>query len=173
MSFESITKNLARCDHVVPARELDRKDLPAFALYSPDMCHDGHDICGSVLAQAKGWIGTIPGASRAGFANRQLDQAAAWLDAFLGPLLADPRVMKDTLVVVTFDESQDDAHNHIYTVFLGGMVERGAEVHACYDHYNLLRTIEDNFGLGTLGGEDEKSVPIVSVWRATQSRPPP
>jgi hypothetical protein len=171
MSFQSITKSRARCDNVVPAREFDRKSLPAFALYSPDMCHDGHDICGTVIAQAKGWIGTIPGAHRAGFANRQLDQSSAWLEAFLEPLLADTQVMKDTLVVVTFDESRDDAHNHIYTVFLGGMVEPGAQVHACYDHYNLLRTIEANFSLGTMGGEDAKSDPIVGgVWR-TRPRP--
>jgi hypothetical protein len=167
MSFQSITKNPARCDDVLPARELDRKSLPAFAVYSPDMCHDGHDICGSVLVQAKGWIGSIPGASHVGFANQQLEQAAAWLQSFLEPLLADTQVMKDTLVVVTFDESQSSARNHIYTVFVGGMVERGATVHTCYDHYNLLRTIEDNFGLGTLGAEDANSVPIVSgVWRA-------
>jgi phosphoesterase family protein len=171
MSFQSITRNAARCGNVVPAREFDRKRLPAFALYSPDMCHDGHDICGNVLARAKGWLGSIPGANRVGLANRQLDQAAAWLEAFLEPLLADPQVMNDTLVVVTFDESQDSAHNHIYTVFLGGMVERGALVHACYDHYNLLRTIEDNFALGTLGAEDANSTPITGgVWRA---RPQP
>lgn len=171
MSFDSITKDPARCRNVVPANEFDRRNLPAFAMYSPDMCHDGHDICGGALEQAKGWIGTIPGAHRVGLGSRQLDQAAAWLEVFLEPILADPEVMKDTLVVVTFDESADDAHNHIYTVFLGGMVERGAEVHACYDHYNLLRTVEDNFGIGTLGAEDKKSVPIVSgVWR-TRSRP--
>lgn len=166
LSFESITKDPARCRNVVPADQFDRRNLPAFAIYSPDMCHDGHDICGGALEQAKGWIESIPGAQRVGVGNRQLDQAAAWLNVFLEPILSDPEVMKDTLVVVTFDESEDDAHNHIYTVFLGGMVERGAEVQACYDHYNLLRTIEDNFGVGTLGVEDEKSVPMVSgVWR--------
>jgi Phosphoesterase family len=166
LSFESITRDPARCRNVVPAGEFDRRNLPAFAMYSPDMCHDGHDICGSALEQAKGWIGNIPGAHRVGVGNRQLDQSAAWLEAFLEPILADPGVMEDTLVVVTFDESATDANNHIYTVFLGGMVERGAEVDACYDHYNLLRTIEDDFGVGTLGAEDEKSVPMVGgTWR--------
>jgi len=164
LSFESITKDPARCRNVVPAERFDRRNLPAFAMYAPDACHDGHDICGGPLEKAKGGIG------RTGPGRRQLDQAAAWLEVFLEPLLADPEVMKDTLVVVTFDESEDEAHNHIYTVFLGGMVERGAEVLACYDHYNVLRTIEDNFGIGTLGAEDERSVPIVSgVWR-TRSR---
>jgi hypothetical protein len=168
MSFESITRDATRCAHVVPAVQFDADGLPNFALYSPDMCHDGHDVCGSALEHVKGWIGEIPGARRIGLGStRDLDQAAAWLQGFLEPILADPGVMRDTLVVVTFDESEDDTNNHIYTVFLGGMVQPGARVDECYDHYNLLRTIEDNFGLGTLGAEDERSVPIAgSLWRA-------
>jgi hypothetical protein len=166
MSFESITKDPARCARVVSADRFDRTDLPSFALYSPDMCHDGHDVCGGALERVKGWIGDIPGAGRIGVGSRELDQAAQWLQGFLEPILADPAVMKDTLVVVTFDESADGANNHIYTVFLGGMVNAGAEIDACYDHYNLLRTVEDNFGLGTLGAEDERSVPMVGrMWR--------
>jgi phosphoesterase family protein len=172
MSFESITRAPERCVQVVPAERFDRMQLPSFALYSPDMCHDGHDVCGSALEQVKGWIGSIPGAGRVGLANRQLDQAAEWLRGFLEPILADPAVMKDTLVAVTFDESADDANNHIYTVLLGGMVNAGAEIDACYDHYNLLRTVEDNFGVGTLGAEDERSVPIAgSMWRASPGPP--
>jgi hypothetical protein len=157
MSFESITRVAARCRNVVSATEFDPRKLPAFAIYSPDMCHDGHDLCGH--------------RSGGGEAD-ELDQAARWLEGFLTPLLSDAEVMKDTLVVITFDESQHGAHNHIYTVLLGGMVTRGAEVHACYDHYNLLRTIEDNFGLGTLGAEDERSAPITGgAWRAQVRRP--
>jgi Phosphoesterase family len=159
MSFESITRDPARCARVVPADRFDRKDLPSFAIYSPDMCNDGHDVCGDERSA------TGPAA------HRKLDQAAEWLRAFLEPILADPAVMKDTLVVVTFDESAESANNHIYTVLLGGMIRAGERVDACYDHYNLLRTIEDNFALGTLGAEDERSVPMVgSMWRAW-SRP--
>jgi hypothetical protein len=170
MSFESVTKDPARCAQVVAADAFDRRNLPSFAIYSPDMCHDGHDICGSVLDQVKGWAGSLPGARQVGLRNRKLDQAADWLEGFLEPILADPVAMKDTLIVVTFDESDDDANNHIYTVFLGGMVQPGTKVDACYDHYNLLRTIEDNFGLGTLGAEDERSSPIVSdVWRTRRA----
>jgi hypothetical protein len=167
MSFESITGNAARCANVVPADQFDRRVLPSFAMYTPDMCHDGHDVCGGAFEHVKGWIGDIPGARRVGLGStRQLDQAAAWLEHFLAPILADPYVMRDTLAVVTFDESEDDANNHIYTVFLGNMVRPGAVIDACYDHYNLLRTIEDNFGIGTLGAEDAKSMPIVEdAWR--------
>jgi hypothetical protein len=33
-----------------------------------------------------------------------------------------------------------------------------------YDHYNVLRTIEDNFGIGTLGLADSTSSPITGIW---------
>jgi hypothetical protein len=130
------------------------------------MCHDGHDLCGNAYQRMKAAARSIPGARYLGVVPPRLAQAAGWLQGFLDPILADREVMKDTLVIVTFDESQSDENNHIYTVFLGGMVQPGARIDACHDHYDVLRTIEDNFGLGTLGGEDAWSDPIVEgVWR--------
>jgi hypothetical protein len=141
ISFISIQHAPERCAHVVDERAFDPHHLPHYAFYSPDMIHDGHDT--------------------------SLDTAAAWLKGFLAPLLADSSIMDTTLIVVTFDESasqgvQDD--NHIYTVFLGNMVKQAYVEERPYDHYNVLRTIEENFGLGTLGAQDAASFPIVHVW---------
>ena len=110
-------------------------------------------------------IRSVPGARYFGVVPPKLAQSANWLEGFLEPILADDRVIRNTLVVVTFDESLSDDNNHIYTVFLGDMVRPGARVDGCYDHYDLLRTIEENFGLGTLGAEDAKSDPIVEGVR--------
>jgi len=162
LSFDSVAKRPERCASVVAAAQFDRRSLPSFAFYSPDMCHDGHDFCGAAFDRLKG----LPGARYLGIVPPKLVQSATWLRGFLEPILADPVVTKDTLVVVTFDESLTEGNNHIYTVFLGDMVRAGATIDGCYDHYDLLRTIEDNFGIGTLGREDEKSDPIVEgVWR--------
>jgi hypothetical protein len=167
LSFDSVAKDPRRCASVVPSTQFDRKRLPNFAFYSPDMCHDGHDLCTTGLERVKAAIAAVPGARYLGFVPPKLHQAAIWLEGFLEPILADAEVMKDTLVVVTFDESDTESNNHVYTVFLGGMVQPGGEIDACHDHYDLLRTIEDNFGLGTLGAEDAKSDPIVGgIWRA-------
>ncbi|MBI3795276.1 MAG: hypothetical protein HY280_11210 [Nitrospinae bacterium] len=68
------------------------------------------------------------------------------------------------LVVLTFDESEWGDFP-VYTVFLGPMVRAGGTDDTKYNHYSLLRTIEDNFELGTLGREDEKAAPIVSIWK--------
>jgi hypothetical protein len=72
----------------------------------------------------------------------------------LEPLLANAAFMKGTLVVVTFDESLPYADNHDYTALLGEMVKAGTVERDRYDHYSLLRTIEENFGLGTLHRND-------------------
>jgi hypothetical protein len=62
--------------------------------------------------------------------------------------------MKGTLVVVNFDESLPHADNHVYAALLGDMVKPGTVEPDRYDHYSLLRTIEENFELGTLRRND-------------------
>ncbi len=49
---------------------------------------------------------------------------------------------------MTFDESEapERKSNHIYTVFLGDMVKPGQKVDTHYNHYDILRTIEDILG---------------------------
>jgi hypothetical protein len=68
-------------------------------------------------------------------------------------------------VVVTFDESDFEATwtagnvstydgpNQIYTVLLGDMLEPAFREEG-YNHYSLLRTVEQNFNLETLGKND-------------------
>jgi hypothetical protein len=137
LSFKEI-QTTDRCANVVSADKFDPHHLPNYAFYTPNMRNDGHDT--------------------------GLDFAAHWLQGFLDPLLADPIVMKDTLIVVTFDESASPSSNHIYTVFLGDMVKPGTDPRR-RDHYSLLRTIEDNFGLGTLGPGDAAAAPIADAWK--------
>jgi hypothetical protein len=80
--------------------------------------------------------------------------------------------MRGTLVVVTFDENAGSGDNHIYTVLVGSMVEPGTVNPAAYDHYSLLRTIEDNFGVGTLGREDARAASICCIWQERRAERP-
>ncbi len=138
LSFTTIQNNPARCANVVAADQFNPRALPNYAFYSPDMDDDGHDT--------------------------GLDSAVSWLRKFLDPILADPAAMKNTLIEITFDESKSYSHNHIYTLFLGDMVKPGYVETRAYDHYNVLRTIEENFGIGTLGKADAESSPITYIW---------
>jgi len=140
------------CDHVVrvDSSKSDnffvqdaRKGLVAFSFYSPNMNHDGHDT------------------------NVQV--AGAWVKKFLDESFPE-KLRKGTLVVVTFDESGGNADNRIYTLLLGDMVKpanqqdpKALAMH--YTHYNLLRTIEDNFGLEPLTANDREAAPITDIWK--------
>lgn len=144
LSFHNVQKDLQRClRSIVPATELDldieRGTIPTFSVYTPNQDNNGHD-------------------TRVAFADK-------WMQKRFGPLLDDPRFMDDMLLVVTFDEGTYLSPNKVYTVLLGPNVEVGRVVETRYDHYNLLRTIEDNFALGTLGLNDQNAQPIEGIWR--------
>lgn len=147
MSFRRIQRE--ECAKIVPAEQffVDKTALPNYAFYSPNLDNDGHDPISDP--------------------QEGLAKAASFLKRFLDPLLDDHRLRQDTLIVVTFDESRDQSYkykNHIYTVFLGDMVKRG-EYGENYNHYNVLRTIEENFGLAPLADGDGSAKPIVDVWK--------
>ena len=143
ISFRAIREDRARCARIKPAPALDADAkagaLPDFALYVPDLDHDGHDT-----------------GSKA---------ASKWLGKAFGPRFADPAFMKDLLVVVTFDEDGGTADNRVYAVLLGPGVRPGARSDARYDHYSIMRTAEAAFGLDDLGREDAKAAPFGGVWR--------
>jgi hypothetical protein len=121
--------------------------LAQYMFYSPNLDDDGHD---PYFGPRKGLL-----------------KASQWLQNFLTNWLPLDETMKGTLIVVTFDESEDDDRdNRIYTVFLGSMVKT-QDVKKEYNHYSVLRTIEDNFNLEPLHKEsgDGKAEVITDIWK--------
>ena len=129
--------------------------LPEYMFYSPNLDDDGHDPTSNPQAGLK--------------------KAADWLRVFLTTWLhfddktwlPKDEPLKRTLVIVTFDESEGNGKpERIYTVFLGAMV-KPQEVATAYNHYSVLRTIEDNFGLDPIhknSGDGTASV-ITGIWK--------
>jgi hypothetical protein len=114
----------------------DFADLPTVAFVVPDMCHDMHDCD---VATGDRW------------ARDNLSPYVSWAQSH------------DSLLVVTFDESEGgDAANHIATVLVGPMVRSG-ETDQRIDHYSLLRTIEEMYGLDPIG-EAANRPPISGIW---------
>lgn len=74
----------------------------------------------------------------------------------------------NSLLIVTWDEDNKTENNRIATLFVGPMVEPGR-----YDqritHYNVLRTIEDMYGLSHAGAS-ANAAPITQTWK-TQPLP--
>src|SRR4051812_1123770 len=120
-----------------------KKGLVAYSFYTPNTNHDGHDTTAQV--------------------------AGAWVKKFLDESFPE-KLRKGTLVVVTFDESGGNEDNQVYTVLLGDMVKPAnqqdpAVLGKRYTHFNVLRTIEDNFGLEPMTSNDRAADPIAGIWR--------
>jgi acid phosphatase len=144
LSFENIQKDAHRCANVIEASALNTDvatgNLPDYSLYIPDEKNDGH-------------------ATGPAFADR-------WMAQVFGPLMKNHAFMKGLLLVVTFDEAdKSDPTNRIFTALTGEPVLSGSVSKNPYNHYSLLRTIENALSLGTLGQKDASASPIAGVWR--------
>lgn len=84
--------------------------------------------------------------------------AGEWLYDFLNPLLKDSKFMKNTLVLITFDETETyTEQNRVFSILLGDAVPKsliGTTDSNYYNHYSDLATVEANWGLGDLGRWD-------------------
>jgi len=129
------------CKNIVSGKQLDAdikaNQVPQLVYYTPNMNNDGHDT--------------------------SVSYAADWLSKFLVSVRSSPSLTSGTLFFVTFDESEDYGNdNQVYTVMFGDPVKgrAGTTDTTRYNHYSLLRTIEDNWELGNLGRNDASAKPI-------------
>lgn len=122
-------------DHPLSALPRDFAALPTVAFVIPDMCHDMHD-CPVVAGDT--------------WAREQLPGYVDWARTH------------NSLLVVTFDEDDGSDANHIPTVLVGPMVRAG-DVDRRVDHYTLLRTLEDAYGLPGLGAA-ASTPPLTDIW---------
>jgi phosphatidylinositol-3-phosphatase len=162
--FRSVTASPAFCAaHILSFRPLPgdlahANRTPAFSFIVPDLCDDGHDApC----------VTGAPGG---------LAQADAFLAQWVPKIMAAPAYRDGGLIVVTFDEGSDSAAccgetsgfsaghpdvplpgrtgpggGRIGAVLLSPLIKPGTVSAVPYNHYSLLRTIEDIFGLPHLG----------------------
>jgi acid phosphatase len=115
----------------------DYGELPTVAYVVPDLCHDMHD-CG--VATGDAWL------------ESKLDGYVQW------------SLTHNSLFVLTFDEDAGNTpSNHILTIFVGPMVQAG-DYPARIDHYSVLRTLEDMYGVPATGGAVDAE-PIIGVWK--------
>lgn len=156
--------------------------LPEYSWFTPDIWNDGHYLYNThidtnprtqLVPQLSAWLehvflGDIATSDIQGGSATGLNNIGLNLDIDL--LLTDPEkawkqsnVPKGTLLVVTFDEADYDANgydtnydgpNQIYTVLLGDMIKPGTVIDTPYNHYNLIRTVQENFQLDSLKKND-------------------
>jgi phospholipase C len=105
-------------------RDIAAGTLPSFSFVTPNLCNDTHD-CSVGVGDA--WLTT-------------------WVPKILG---GSNYASGNTLVVITWDEGEGSS-NRIPTIVIGPSVPAGAVASQRFDHYALLRTTEDIFGLAHL-----------------------
>lgn len=88
--------------------------------------------------------------------------ADAWLQQHLGAYVTWAQT-HNSLLIVQWDEGSGN-DNHIPTLMVGPMVKPGVYAEQI-NHYNVLRTVEDLYGLGHAGAS-ASAAPISDVWKA-------
>ena len=165
--FHSIIDSPACAKNDVNLAQLDTDlaspiSAPNYAMVVPDLCHDGHDA-----TCADGGPGELPAAD-------------AFLKTWVPKILASPAFHDRGLLIVTFDEAESgDASaccgesagfntpnpgaltwgpggGKVGAVLISRFIKAGSVNHTPYNHYAMLRSLEDLFGLDHLGyaGQD-------------------
>ncbi|MCM2418993.1 alkaline phosphatase family protein [Streptomyces sp. RKAG337] len=114
----------------------DYSTLPQVSFVVPNLCSDMHDCS---VGTGDTWI------------KNNLGAYATWAKTH------------NSLLIVTFDEDNRLAGNRIPTVLYGQRVTPGSTSPTTYNHYNLLRTLEDMFGTSHAGNAASAS-DITGIW---------
>jgi hypothetical protein len=119
----------------------DYAKLPTVSIVVPDQTNDMHDGATLLDAIIRGdrWL------------RRHLDPYVQWAQK------------NNSLLILTWDEDDDSSNNQIPTIFVGPMVKPGTYP-IQINHYNVLRTITEMYGLTPIG-QSAKAKPIVEVWK--------
>ena len=124
IDFAAIRDDPQRCARIQPLSAFD----PAAAdleIIIPNECHDAHDC--------------------------DLPVADAWLDGFMSKLLASPAYRDGGAVFVLFDEADGrNATNRVPAIVASESIVPGTVSTVAHDHYSVLRTLQDAWGLPCL-----------------------
>ena len=98
---------------------------------------------------------------------QRITQADTWLQQHLNGYVEWAKT-HNSLLIVTWDEDNhllryNPARNHIPTILVGPMVQPGVYKQT-YNHHDLLRTLEEMYGLPLLGATG-KARPITEIWK--------
>jgi phosphatidylinositol-3-phosphatase len=162
VNFHSVIDNAAQCDaDVVNLSELptDLKSAattPNYVFITPDLCDDGHNTpCND---------GVGPGG---------LAQADSFLQTWVPQITASPAFKENGLLIITFDEAADSdtsaccgelpgpqdptpggtgpGGGDTGAVLLSPYIKAGTTSSVPYNHYSMLGSVEDIFGLPRIG----------------------
>jgi acid phosphatase len=129
-----VTQNPAQTGKIVPftqfSADLVSGQLPSFSFITPNAINDAHD-------------GT-------------LNEADAWLNGNVVPLLSSSLFQKDGLLIITFDEGNDadfdHGGGHVATLIISPKAKKGYKSTTFYQHASVLRLVLESLGVAPLPG---------------------
>lgn len=149
MYYENVFGDKPRCEEHLRDFTDFPGDLAAasrrFSMISPNLCNDMHDACGGDPVQ----------------------HGDAWAAANVATILGTPGFAadgRDVLFVVWDEQDNSLGTAPIPFIVVSPLVAPGTITPLAYDHYSLLATWEDGFGLPRLGHAAEVA-PINDIWR--------
>ncbi len=125
----------ARCiAHVRPieelATDLEADDVANYNLVTPDLCHDMHDSCAPTSDRIK--------------------QGDDFLAATIPVIQASAAYARGAVIIVTWDEGEENSDGPIGIIVLGKSVKVGYANELHYDHSSTLKTMEEILGVGLM-----------------------
>ena len=135
--FDNIRNNPARCERIVPLTELapalKQGQLPDYVWITPNQKHDMH--------------------------NGSVEDGDKWLASFVPAILASPAWQNNGVLFIIWDEGTtnagccgDASGGQTLALVIAAQGKRGYRSATPYTHYSVLRTIEEAWQLGYLGG---------------------
>lgn len=97
-------------------------------------------------------------------------QGDTWLQNTMGGYITWAKT-HNSVFALTFDEDDYTASNQIATIITGQGVVPGTHSETI-NHYNLLRTVEDAYGLSPVG-QSATATPILDIWAPPTNDQPP
>ncbi len=122
----------------------DWATLPTVSIVVPNLLNDMHD---GTIGQADSWL------------RDRFDGYLQWAK------------LHNSLLIVTFDEDDNTAGNRIPTIFAGAGVRSG-QYPERITHYNVLRTLQDMYGLAPLGASATAGA-VTDIWATSPTNQAP
>jgi acid phosphatase len=140
MYYDDVRKNPTECNQVVPYSQLatdlaSTTTTPSYVWITPNMCNDMHD-CSTQTGDT-------------------------WLKNNVPLILRSPAfVTQKSLLLITWDEDDNSQGNQVPTLVIAKGVPPGFQSHVPYNHYSLLKTVEQAWKLAPLTADDGKASPM-------------
>jgi acid phosphatase len=141
VNWQDASKNgiPSTCNLLFTSFPTNYDSLPTLCFVIPNLINDMHD---GTVAQGDAWV------------KANMDAYAQWAKTH------------NSLLIITFDETESYiSNNKVPAIFVGENVVGGPYGNVKYDHYDLLKTLEEMYGL-PYAGESANGILIEEIWKA-------